>query len=133
MSVDLKLMNWIKSNHGKLSRNEIIKKLKEEGNIEQDIIDSYDEVVKSISSTSKTENKSMFATIILSIFFPGAGHIYTNAVGIGILILVLYIVGIILNFTLVGSIVGIPLCIVMFLWGLIGSINRCGKINRGEI
>ena len=133
MSVDLKLMNWIKLNRGKMSRTEIIEKLKEEGHAEKNVIDTYNEVVKSMSSTSNTEIKSMVATIILSILFPGIGHMYTKAVGIGALILTLYIVGIILNVTLFGAVIGVPLCIAMFIWGLTGSIVRCGKINRGEI
>lgn len=75
----------------------------------------------------------MAATVILSLFFPGAGHIYTGA-GIGVLILILWLLAVGLGFIpFVGWVISIPLGLGMFVWGLIGSILRCGKINRGEL
>jgi len=69
----------------------------------------------------------------LSILIPGAGHIYTGAVGVGVLILILYILGVALNWTFFGMVIGIPLAGGMWLWGLLGSIARCRKINSGEL
>ncbi|MCR4321910.1 MAG: hypothetical protein NUV74_16440 [Candidatus Brocadiaceae bacterium] len=134
MAVDLKLVNHIMATRGKFSRYELVEKLKKEGYAEQDIIDSYDEVVKRGSTiVGALGVKSMAVTVILSLFWPGAGHMYTRAVGIGVLILCMYIFGIILNYTFFGMVIGIPLGLGMFIWGLVGSISRCGKINRGEI
>ena len=45
MAVDLKLVNHIMAIRGKFSRYELVEKIKKEGYAEQDIIDSYDEVV----------------------------------------------------------------------------------------
>lgn len=134
MAVDLKLVEHIRAIRTKFSRHELIEKLKEKGYVEQDIIDSYEEVIKRGSTVAGALGiKSMAATVVLSIFFPGAGHIYTESVGIGVLILGLWLFGVVLNFTVVGVIIGIPLTFGMLVWGLIGSILRCGKINRGEL
>ncbi len=131
MSVDLKLVGWIKANRTKFNRSEIIEKLKQQGYSEQDIIDSYEEVVK--RGTEGAEKRSEAVTVILSILIPGAGHIYTGAVGVGVLILILYILGVALNWTFFGMVIGIPLAGGMWLWGLLGSIARCRKINSGEL
>jgi len=57
----------------------------------------------------------MAATVILSVFIPGAGHMYTGAAGagIGVLILVPYLLGwLITALTFgIGGIIGIPLMI----------------------
>lgn len=138
MSVDLKLVEWIKANHARLTRAQVVEQLKAQGNADQDIIDSYDEVVQRSGKPMGLAGvgvKSMAATVILSIFIPGAGHMYTGAAGIGILILVLYIFGWLFSVLTLGfgAIIGWPLMIAMWLWGLIGSIQRCEKINRGQL
>ena len=133
MAVDLKLVQWIKANRARFSRSELLEKLKVEGHIEQDIIDSYESVVKMGTEGGIKPSKSMVATVILSILFPGTGHMYTGAGGIGALILILWLIGVIFNFTLIGAILGIPLTFAMWLWGLIGSIIRCDKINKGKL
>lgn len=138
MAVDLKLVEWIKANGARLSRAQMIERLKSQGNAEQDISDSYDEVVKRSGKPMGLAGagaKSMAATVILSIFIPGAGQMYTGAAGIGVLILVLYFLGWLLTALTfgIGGIIGIPLMFGVWLWGLIGSIRRCEKINRGEL
>ena len=133
MAVDLKLVEWIKANRARFSRAELIEKLKAEGHPEQDIVDSYDSVVRMGTEGGIKPSKSMVATVILSIIIPGAGHMYTGAGGIGALILILWIIGVIFNFTVIGALIGIPLTFAMWLWGLIGSIIRCDKINKGEL
>ena len=132
MSVDLKLVEWIKANHARYSRSQIIEMLKKDGHGEQDIADSYDEVVQRSGKPMGLAGagvKSMAATVILSIFIPGAGHMYTGAVGTGVSILVLYFLGWLLTVLTfgIGGVVGIPLMIGVWLWGLIGSIRRCEK------
>ena len=138
MPVDLKLVEWIKSNHARYSRTQIVEILGKDGHPEQDISDSYEEVVKRSGKPMGLAGagvKSMAATVILSVLIPGAGHMYTGAVGIGVLILALYFLGWLLTVLTfgIGGIVGIPLMIAVWLWGLIGSIKRCEKINRGQL
>lgn len=138
MPVDLKLVEWIKANHARYSRSQIIEMLKKDSHSEQDISDSYDEVVKRAEKPMGLAGagvKSIAATVILAIFIPGAGHMYTGAVGIGVLILALYLFGwIITALTFgIGGIIGVPLMIAVWLWGLIGSVRRCEKINKGQL
>ena len=134
MAIDLKLIELIKTKQARYSRAQIVEILKKEGHAEQDVSDSYGELVKRSGSPTAFLGggvKSMAATIVLSIFIPGAGHMYTGAVGKGVLILVLYVFGFFLTITVIGAIVGIPLMASMWLWGLVGSILRCEKINKG--
>lgn len=57
--------------------------------------------------------------IILNIFFPGVGSLVIGKVGQGISQIILYILGIIFSITVVGVIIGVPLCIGAWIWGLI--------------
>jgi TM2 domain-containing membrane protein YozV len=134
MAIDLKLTKWIKDHRFKYTRTQIIDKLKTEGNPEQDIIDSYEQVVKGATTETVgriiTEHKSTATAVILSIFFPGAGHIYLGEKGTGLLILILYGIGYLISLTLIGAVIGVPLIIAMWLWGLIGSIKKGDEIDR---
>ena len=74
MSVDLKLIKWIRGNATKYSRDEMIKKLKQEGYSEQDIIDSYEEVAKD-SKTIEREEGAGKGLKFVSFIFPLIGII----------------------------------------------------------
>lgn len=50
--------------------------------------------------------------------------------GIGITILLLWILSVILDFTIIGLIVGIPLGLAMFIWGLIDAYQGAQRWNR---
>jgi TM2 domain-containing membrane protein YozV len=57
--------------------------------------------------------------IILNFFFPGVGSLIIGSVGQGIAQLVLYLLGIIFTFTLIGAILGIPMMLGAWIWGLV--------------
>jgi len=57
--------------------------------------------------------------IIVNLFFPGVGSFFVGKVGQGIAQLILYIIGLVLIFTGILAIVGIPLCIGVWIWGLV--------------
>jgi TM2 domain-containing membrane protein YozV len=57
--------------------------------------------------------------IIVNFFFPGIGSMIVGKVGQGITQLVLYVIGLFFIFTGVGAIIGIPLCIGIWIWGLV--------------
>ncbi|WP_439588029.1 hypothetical protein [Hydrogenophaga sp.] len=58
-------------------------------------------------------------SIILNVFFPGVGSLVIGKVGQGITQIILYFIGVLFCFTLVGAIVGIPLMIGVWIWGLV--------------
>jgi TM2 domain-containing membrane protein YozV len=62
-------------------------------------------------------------SIFLNVFFPGVGSIVLGKVGQGISQIVLYAIGLILSFTVVGAIVGIPLCIAVWIWGIVTATS----------
>lgn len=57
--------------------------------------------------------------IIVNFFLPGLGSFFVGKVGQGIAQLILYIIGLILIFTGIGAIIGIPLCVGVWIWGLV--------------
>jgi TM2 domain-containing membrane protein YozV len=59
--------------------------------------------------------------IIVNIFFPGVGTLIVGKIGQGIAQLLLFIFGAILNFTVIGAVIGIPLCFAMWVWGLVSA------------
>lgn len=61
--------------------------------------------------------------IILNVFFPGVGTIVAGKVGMGVGQLIMYVVGIVLIFTVIGVILGGPLMLAAWIWGLVSVIN----------
>lgn len=61
------------------------------------------------------------AGIIINFFFPGIGTLIVGKTGEGITQLVLYIIGVILCFTVVGAIIGVPVCIAVWIWALVSA------------
>ncbi len=57
--------------------------------------------------------------IILNIFFPGVGSFFVGKPFQAIAQIILYLLGIILTVTYIFAIVGVPLCIGVWIWGLI--------------
>lgn len=58
-------------------------------------------------------------SIILNVFFPGVGSLVIGKVGQGLAQIVLYFLGVIFCFTVVGAIIGLPLMIGVWIWGLV--------------
>jgi TM2 domain-containing membrane protein YozV len=69
--------------------------------------------------------KNPAVSLIVSFFIPGVGSMMNGDVGSGIAILVLYIVGIPLAFLLIG----IPLMIVAWIWGLVDAYQGAQRWN----
>jgi TM2 domain-containing membrane protein YozV len=65
--------------------------------------------------------------IIVNFFIPGLGSFFVGKVGQGIAQLLLYIIGIVFVLTGIGAIIGIPLCIGVWIWGLVTAANSPGQ------
>ncbi len=61
--------------------------------------------------------------IIVNIFFPGIGSLLIGKAGQGIAQIVLYLLGIMLTVTGIGALIGIPLCIGVWIWGIVTAVN----------
>ena len=59
------------------------------------------------------------AGIIVNVFFPGIGSMIIGKAGAGIMQLLMYIIGLVLVFTLIGAIIGYPLMIAAWIWGVV--------------
>ena len=122
MPVDMKLVEWIKTNRLRLSRAEIIQQCTAEGHTEQDVIDSYNEVVK-LASQSHTgtadqniSRSSRLVALLLCWFLGGTGahRFYAGKSGSGVIMLILLIMGVITSFFLIGFVFLVPLYIWVF-------------------
>ena len=72
--------------------------------------------------------KSPAVSLLVSFFIPGVGSMINGDVGTGVAILVLYIVGWLTSFFLIG----IPLAIGAWIWGLIDAYQGAQKWNRAH-
>src|SRR5438552_16867117 len=73
--------------------------------------------------------KSPSVSLIVSLFIPGVGSMINGDTGIGITILLLWLLAIALDVTVIGLIVGVPLGIAMFVWGLIDAYQGARRWN----
>jgi TM2 domain-containing membrane protein YozV len=73
--------------------------------------------------------KSPAVSLIVSFFIPGVGSMINGDTGIGLTILLLWILAIILDFTFIGLIVGVPLGLAMFIWGLVDAYQGARRWN----
>lgn len=62
--------------------------------------------------------------LIANIILPGVGTLIVGKVGSGIFQLVLFGMGVLLTFTFIGAIVGVPLCIAVWVWGLVSVVRQ---------
>ena len=74
--------------------------------------------------------KSPAVSLIVSFFLPGVGSMINGDVGIGITILLLWLLAIFLDVTVFGLVVGVPLGLAMFIWGLIDAYQGAQRWNR---
>lgn len=61
--------------------------------------------------------------IIVNIFFPGVGTFFVGKAGQAIAQIILYVIGLVLTLTGIGAIIGLPLCIGAWIWGLVSATN----------
>lgn len=59
------------------------------------------------------------AAIVLNFFLPGVGSLVMGKVGQGITQLLLYWLGVLFTFTLIGAFVGIPMMLAAWIWGMV--------------
>jgi TM2 domain-containing membrane protein YozV len=69
--------------------------------------------------------KSPAVSLLVSFFFPGVGSMINRDVGIGVVILLLYVLGVFGSFFLIG----IPLAIGIWIWGLIDAYQGAQRWN----
>jgi TM2 domain-containing membrane protein YozV len=74
--------------------------------------------------------KNPAVNLIVSFFIPGVGSMINGDVGIGVTILLLWLLAIGLDITVIGLILGVPLGIAMFIWGLIDAYQGAQRWNR---
>jgi TM2 domain-containing membrane protein YozV len=72
--------------------------------------------------------KNPAVSVLLSIFVPGLGSMVNDNVGVGVAILVLNIIGWILAIALIG----IPLAIGTWIWGLVDAHQSAQRWNRAH-
>jgi TM2 domain-containing membrane protein YozV len=71
--------------------------------------------------------------IVTNIFIPGVGTLIVGKVGQGVAQILLYGLGIVLSFTVIGAIVGIPLVIGIWIWGIVVAANSDSKPVQVEV
>src|SRR5258708_29959083 len=74
--------------------------------------------------------KSPAVSLIVSFFLPGVGSMINGDVGIGITILLLWLLAVFLDITVFGLIVGVPLGVAMWIWGMIDAHQGAQRWNR---
>ena len=72
--------------------------------------------------------KNPAVSLIVSFFLPGVGSMINGDVGTGVAILLLYILGAFLSFVLIG----IPLLLGVWIWGLIDAYQGAQRWNRAH-
>ena len=72
--------------------------------------------------------KSPAVSVLLSLFIPGLGSMVNGNVGVGVAILIFNIIGWILAIALIG----IPLAIGTWIWGLVDAYQSAQRWNRAH-
>jgi TM2 domain-containing membrane protein YozV len=73
--------------------------------------------------------KNPAVSLIVSFFLPGVGSMINGDTGVGIAILLLWLLSLGLDITFFGLIVGVPLGIGVFIWGLIDAYQGAQRWN----
>ena len=66
---------------------------------------------------------------VLSFLIVGLGQIYNGQIGKGIVLIICYVISILLVFIVIG----IPLLVILWIYGIYDAYNTAKKINAGEI
>jgi hypothetical protein len=82
--------------------------------------------MKKNKKVDKSMNSKSMAVIglIVNLIAPGLGTIIIGRYDIGSVQLILYIIGLFFSITKIGSIIGIPLIVAMWLWALSFSVKN---------
>ncbi|ELP56473.1 putative membrane protein [Microcystis aeruginosa TAIHU98] len=65
--------------------------------------------------------------IIINIFFPGIGTLIVGKIGEGVAQFLIWLVGVVLTFTVVLSFIGIPICVAMWVWSIVSAATSRPK------
>ncbi len=76
--------------------------------------------------TDQLKPRKPWLGALISFFIPGLGSIVNGSVGMGILILVIWIVGLATTFVLVGFFI----ILVAWIWGLADGVMSAERWNR---
>jgi len=77
-----------------------------------------------------SEEKDLVAVILLNVVIPGAGHIYLGRRVTGTVLLFCALLAWMLNFTIVGVIVGAPALVCLTILSVCTGCMTCSRINR---
>jgi TM2 domain-containing membrane protein YozV len=72
--------------------------------------------------------KNPAVSVLLSVFIPGLGSMVNDNAGVGVAILILNIVGLVLSLVLIG----IPLAIGTWIWGLVDAYRSAQRWNHAH-
>ena len=72
--------------------------------------------------------KNPALSVLLSVFIPGLGSMVNDNVGVGVAILILNIIG----WALAIVLIGIPIAIGSWIWGLVDAHNSAQRWNRAH-
>ena len=81
-----------------------------------------------VANAAPSEVKNVLLSAILSILFPGLGHLYLELTKKGISFIIAYAVSWLLMIFLIGFV----LAPIVWIWALIDSIKSTEAINKGE-
>lgn len=62
--------------------------------------------------------------IILNFFIPGVGSLVIGKTGAGVIQLIVYFVGLFLTLTLIGALIGAPMMLGAWIWGLVTAATH---------
>jgi len=68
--------------------------------------------------------------IIINIFFPGIGTLIVGKIGEGVAQFLIWLVGVVLTFTVVLSFIGIPICVAMWVWSIVSAATSRPKSDN---
>lgn len=73
--------------------------------------------------------KEPFLALILSLIVPGVGQFYNGDMNKGFIMLGAAVACMVLNFTIIGMILGIPGGIAVWIWSMYDAYKSAQKIN----
>lgn len=87
---------------------------------------------QSLTEQLPIERRNPGVSLLISFFIPGLGSMINGKVGIGVTILLLYALAVVCDFTVIGLIVGIPLGIGVWIWGLVHAYKSAVAWNAAH-
>jgi TM2 domain-containing membrane protein YozV len=101
----------------------------EEIDIEAEICPKCGVRVKAPTVASTVGEKNPVLAAILSFLIAGLGQIYNGEIRKGIILIIAYVISIVLCSILIG----IPLVVILWIYGIYDAYTTANKINAGEI